>query len=143
MQKPRKVWPVAGVVVFAALQGCAGMEGQADCPLPSQKPMAVAELFFGRDIKDRTQVSDEDWASFVDAVVAKQFPIGFTILNGEGAWRDPSLGKTMNEPSKVLIVAAAPSAELNARLQTVADAYRKQFHQDSVGILTTQSCGAF
>jgi hypothetical protein len=105
--------------------------------------MLVAELYFGRGVKGGPPVSNADWDSFVDLVVAREFPDGFTVLDAEGGWRDSALNKTVREPSKVLIVAAAPSADLAAKLQAVSDAYRREFHQESVGIVITQSCGAF
>jgi hypothetical protein len=133
---------VLGALALATLQACAE-ERQTGCLLHSQKPMVVAELFFGRDAESRPSVGEAEWASFVDSVVARQFPEGFTILNGKGAWLDTFLGQTLYEPSKVLVIAASPSPSLGARLQAVADAYRRRFHQQSVGIVTTQACGAF
>jgi hypothetical protein len=105
--------------------------------------MLVAELLFGRDINAAAAVSDADWQSFVDTVVAKEFPGGFTILDADGAWRAAARGTIIHERSKVVIIAAAPTAETASRLQSLADAYRTWFGQDSVGIVTTQNCAAF
>lgn len=142
MQRTRWGNTVLGVLALATLQACAAGR-PADCLLVSQKPMVVAELFFGRETEGRSDVSEADWASFVDSVVAKQFPDGFTIMNGKGAWHDRWRDETRYEPSKVLVVAAPPSANLGAELQAVVDAYRRRFRQQSVGIVTTQACGAF
>ena len=143
MQKsPQGGW-ITGALLLIVLQGCAATQTPQACPVPSQKPMLVAELFFGREVKGGRPVSDADWNGFVDAVVARKFPDGFTVLDGVGAWRDPALGQTVHEHSKVLIVAATPSPDLAARLQAVSDAYRRAFRQQSVGIVTTESCGAF
>jgi len=103
--------------------------------------MVVAELFFGRETE--THADEADWAIFVDTVVAKYFPDGFTILNGKGGWRDAWLGQTLYESSRVLVIAAPPSANLGTRLQAIAEIYRRRFHQQSVGIVTSQACGAF
>ncbi len=114
MQRTRWGNTVLGVLALATLQACAAGR-PADCLLVSQKPMVVAELFFGRETEGRSDVSEADWASFVDSVVAKQFPDGFTIMNGKGAWHDRWRDETRYEPSKVLVVAAPPSANLGAR----------------------------
>ena len=105
--------------------------------------MVVAELFFGRDSEGRSDISEAEWASFVDSVVAKEFPEGFTVLNGKGAWLDRWLDVTRYESSKVLVIAAPPSTTLGPRLQAVAEIFRRRFHQQSVGIVTSQACGAF
>jgi len=44
------------------------------CLLPQQKPMLVAELFFGRNIAGRAPVSEAEWDDFVARVVTAEFP---------------------------------------------------------------------
>jgi Protein of unknown function (DUF3574) len=115
----------------------------ASCPLPSEQKMVEAELFFGRGIEGSSPVSDAQWSDFVAGVIAKNFPDGFTVTDGDGEWRDPKSLKVVHEPSKILLVAAKPSPELKGKLQTVIEAYRVRFHQQSVGIITRDVCAAF
>ena len=114
----------------------------AACPLPSEQRMVEAQLFFGRDVADATLVSDAQWSGFTAEVIAVAFPDGFTITDGDGAWRDPKSGKVVRERSKILLVAAKP-AGLKAKLETVIAAYKTRFHQQSVGIITREVCAAF
>jgi Protein of unknown function (DUF3574) len=97
---------------FLLLAGCA-VPGEAlppsACLLPAQKPMLVAELFFGRNIPGRAPVSEAEWADFVAQVITPNFPDGFTVFNGAlGQSRDPQSGAIVREPPKILLAAAYP-----------------------------------
>lgn len=105
--------------------------------------MLVAELFFGRTIRGRGTLSDAEWAAFAAQVVTPNFPDGFTAFDGEGQWRNPQTGQIGHEPAKVVLIAAMRSPGLAGRLSAVIDAYKTRFHQQSVGIITRDSCAAF
>jgi hypothetical protein len=105
--------------------------------------MLVAELFFGRAIKGREPLTDAEWAEFAAQTITPNFPDGFTVFDGEGQWRNPQTGQIAGTPTKILLVAAKPEPDLSRRLSAVIDAYKTQFHQQSVGIITRDSCAAF
>ncbi len=105
--------------------------------------MLVAELFFGRAIRGRAPLSDAEWAEFAAQVVTPNFPDGFTAFDGDGQWQHPATGRIAREPTKILLVAAKRTADLGARLSAVIDAYKTRFRQQSVGIITRDSCAAF
>jgi len=135
---------IAWLGVVCALAGCSlANKPQASCALPSQQPFATVELFFGRDIPGREPLTDAEWADFAARVVTQQFPDGFTVLDGDGQWLDQRTGRVVQEKSKILLAAADPDSDLAARINAVTNAYRKEFHQQSVGVLTSPSCGAF
>ena len=136
---------IAVALAAAGAAACATGDPAAGppCPLAQQRAMVVAQLFFGRAIAGRDPLTDAEWRSFVSDVVGAQFPDGFTAFDGEGQWRDPRTGAVAREPSKVLIIAAAPSPDLPARLDAVIDAYRTRFAQQSVGVMTATACAAF
>ena len=114
------------------------------CLLPAQKPMLVAELFFGRNIPGRAPVSEAEWADFVARVITPNFPDGFTVLDGAlGQSRDPQSGAIIREPPKILLAAAYPRPDLKDRIATTIEAYRTRYPQKSVGLLTRWECGAF
>jgi hypothetical protein len=46
-------------------------------------------------------------------------------------------------PTKILLVAAKRTPDLARSLSTVIDAYNTQFHQQSIGLITRDSCAAF
>ena len=105
--------------------------------------MLVAELFFGRNIPGRGPLTEAEWAEFAAQAITPNFPAGFTVMDGGGQWQNPATGKTSREPTKILLVAVARSPDLAARLSAVIDAYKARFHQQSVGIITRDSCAAF
>jgi len=105
--------------------------------------MLVAELFFGRDIAGRRPLGEAEWAAFVAEVVTPNFPDGFTVFDATGQWRNPATGMIAREPSKVLLVMAKRSPDLAARLAAVIAAYKSRFHQQSVGVVTRDSCAGF
>lgn len=113
------------------------------CPLPGESRYAVIELFFGRVIPGRGPVSDREWSDFVARAITPEFPDGFTVLDGAGQWLDQRTGSIVREQSKILWVAADPQSDLRKRVGSVIDAYRAQFHQASVGVLTGAACGMF
>ena len=106
--------------------------------------MLVAELFFGRDIAGRQIVSDAEWSDFVASVVTSQFPDGLTVFDGYGQWRNPANGTIGRSPHvKIVLIAVPRSAGLADRFAAVIDAYKTHFRQQSVGVITRDSCAAF
>jgi hypothetical protein len=132
------------VAWLSLLAGCAELPAPAySCPLPAERHMLVAELFFGRNIKGRQPLTDAEWAEFAAQTISPNFPEGFTAFDGEGQWRNPRTGQIAGGGTKILLVAAKPEPDLSRRLSAVIDAYKAQFHQQSVGIVTRDSCAAF
>jgi Protein of unknown function (DUF3574) len=131
------------------LAGCAGSPVPSAlavpyvCLLPAEKRMLVAELFFGRGMKGRAPVSDAEWADFAAQTVTPNFPDGFTAFDGEGRWRNPDTGQIVNAQTKILVVAVERTPGLAQRLSAVIDAYKQRFRQQSVGVITRDSCAAF
>jgi Protein of unknown function (DUF3574) len=105
--------------------------------------MFIAELFFGRGINGRWPLTDAEWAEFVAQTITPNFPDGFTVFDGEGQWRNPQTGQIAGGRTKILRVAAKREPDLAGRLSAVVDAYKTRFHQQSVGIITHESCAAF
>jgi hypothetical protein len=62
------------------------------------------------------------------------------VLDGYGQWRNPATGVIARDPTKILLVAAKRAPDLAGRLQAVIEAYKTRFHQQSVGIITRDSC---
>jgi hypothetical protein len=75
--------------------------------------------------------------------ITPNFPDGFTVLDGEGQWRNPETGQISGNRTKILLVAAPRTPDLAQRLSAVIDAYKARFHHQSVGIITRDSCAAF
>jgi hypothetical protein len=113
------------------------------CLLPAEQRMLVAELFFGRGIKGRGPLTEAEWTEFAAQTITPNFPDGFTVFDGEGQWRNPQTGQIAHDPTKILLVAAKRDPDLARRLSAVIDAYKSEFHQQSVGLITRDSCAAF
>jgi hypothetical protein len=139
-------------LLLSALVGCAAPPPEPAAPpppppyaclLPSEQRMLVAELFFGRRIRGRAPLSESEWAAFAAEIVTPNFPDGFTVFDGDGQWRNPATGMIARDPTKILLVAARRQPDLAARLAAVIEAYKARFHQQSVGVITRDSCAAF
>jgi len=133
-------------LVLLALVGCAALPEPPAfyaCLLPSEQRMLVAELFFGRDIPGRGSLNDAEWANFATRVVTPNFPEGFTVMDGDGQWQNPKTGEISRQRTKILLVAAKRSPDLSRRLSAVIEAYKARFRQQSVGIITRDSCASF
>jgi hypothetical protein len=134
----------AVVLSFTMLAGCAAPQPTPyTCLLSAEQRMLVAELFFGRNVKGRDPLSDAEWAEFAAQSITPNFPDGFTVFDGEGQWRNPQTGKIAGDRTKILLVAARREPDLAQRLSAVIDAYKARFHQQSVGVITRDSCASF
>jgi Protein of unknown function (DUF3574) len=139
--KATRIAASAGLILLTA---CAAPPAPVySCLLPAEQRMLVAELFFGRGINGRGPLTDAEWAEFAAQTVTPNFPDGFTVSDGEGQWRNPQTGHVAHDPTKILLVVVKREPDLARRLATVIDAYKSQFHQRSVGLITRDSCAAF
>lgn len=96
---------------------------------------SLSRIYCGRCIPTGGTVTDEALASFVSEVVSATFPAGFTVLNGNGGWKDHATGQTISEHTVVFEV--MHGAEQAAGVYSVARAYKARFCQDAVGVTTT------
>ena len=114
-------------------------------PRPPEPGLACRERSDsgGTDEADRQPLTDAEWAEFAAQTIAPKFPDGFTVFDEEGQWRNPQTGQIAHGRTKILLVAAKPEPDLSGRLSAVIDAYKAQFHQQSVGIVTSTACGQF
>jgi hypothetical protein len=137
---PHAVW---WTPAFAGVAGPQPAPFNPGCILPDQQQMVIAELFFARSIPRRAKLSEAEWHEFAAEIVTPNFPDGFTAYDAEGQWRNPATGAVAREPTKVLLVAAPPGPDLAPRLSAVIEAYKARFRQQSIGIITRESCAAF
>jgi hypothetical protein len=105
--------------------------------------MQVVHLFFGRTIPGRAPLTNREWTRFAAEVLTPNFPDGFTAYDADGQWLNDKLHKIVRERSKVVLVAVDPAADVAQHVATVSEAYRRQFHQISVGVISETSCAAF
>jgi hypothetical protein len=112
------------------------------CALP-QKPMVETQLMFGRNIGGRLGVSESRWTQFLQSEITPRFPAGVTVIDAAGQWRDAKSGRLVREPSKMVVIVTAQDADFQDKLGAVVAAYKRRFHQDSVGVVIRQACVSF
>jgi hypothetical protein len=138
----RRIGIIAALAVSSALLAC---NAQAQTPAchGAQNPREVAEMLFGRNIGERLGVSEAAWAKFVAREMTPRFPDGLTISDATGQWRDTKTGKVVREPSKRVEIVLPAAKDASARLDAIAAAYKKEFHQQAVAVVVRTACVAF
>jgi len=131
----------AAVVLALLVGGCANLLPAPRCPAGQQR-LRTAQLFFGRDVAGRPQVSEAQFRRFLDEVLTPRFPDGLTILDGGGQWKGAE-NRLIRESSKVVLIVLPHTPDANARLDAVRAAYRQRFGQDSVLLVTQAACVSF
>lgn len=107
---------------------------------PPLAPMLKVELYFGMSVDGHHAVSDREWARFLAQELTARFP-GLTVLDARGAWRKDQ--HEMREHSKLVIVVTKDGAVTHNQIAEVTEAYKRRFHQTSVGIVTQPVCAVF
>jgi Protein of unknown function (DUF3574) len=124
-----------------------GHSAGAQTPTPpchgTQQTKMVAELLFGRNIGRTVGVSESEWAGFVAREMAPRFPDGLTITDAVGERRDPDTNSTAEEPSKHVEIVLPGNPDDEARLDAVVAAYKREFRQQSVGVIVRPACVSF
>ena len=108
-----------------------------------QQPKLMAELTFGRDIGRHVGVSEAAWRRFLDREITPRFPDGLTVVSAFGQWRDRSTGRVVREPSKLVMIVLPGHPDDQARVESIVAAYKRQFQQQSVGVIVQPACAAF
>lgn len=140
--RPGWLWAALALVFLCASHGVARAQDAA-CPFPGQKPMLITQLFFGRSVPHRGPVTAGEWSRFLREHVTTLFPDGFTVYDGYGQWLNPKTQAISRDPTKVVVIATADSPEVRAKVAELSEAYKRLFHQESVGVLSVTECGAF
>ena len=88
-------------------------------------------------------MSETQFLNFLDREITPRFPDGLTVYDARGQYRDSERNRIVREPSKVVMIVLPGNPEDMARLNEIADAYKKRFRQQSVGIVLRQACVSF
>jgi len=110
----------------------------------------VSRIYCGRNIpkqhvhNDQSAiVRDASVAAFVEKVLAVMFPDGFTLLHGEGGWKDQASGLPVREKSLVIELMHGPDEGSRDDVLAVAREWKRWFSQDAVMVSTTEASVAF
>ncbi len=132
----------AGFVAGGLLQPPVGAQGFTvvmDCGAASATQLRTT-LYFGL-ARPKGAVTELEWQIFLRDEVTRRFPDGLTVWEAEGQWRTPA-GSIDHEQSKVLLLVHPDTAAARQAVQTVIEAYRKTFEQQSVLWESTRVCVA-
>ncbi len=97
----------------------------------------------GRAIGGRLGVSVSARSRFLAREITPRFPDGSSVVDASGQWRDRISGRTMREPSKLVIIVVPDEAAMHDRITAIVAAYKHKFRQQSVGVVTRPVCAAF
>lgn len=136
---------VSVVVIAFALSACAGVAApQAGAPACTVgEAMVETQLFFGLSKPKGGTVSARAWRAFVAREITPRFPEGFSVIDGAGYWRDGTTQRTISEKSKVVVRLHPPSAEADAAIGAIVEAYRREFEQEAVLRVDRPVCAQF
>jgi Protein of unknown function (DUF3574) len=130
--------------LIAGLGACTGPTRPGPtCAPGTGAPMALFTLYMGKSIQGRSGLADREWQSFLDRTVTVALPNGYTVLDASGAWMSPATRRTVQEATKVLMVALPDTPDSLAAVNRVRRDYQTEFHQQLVGMTTEQTCALF
>jgi hypothetical protein len=125
--------------VLLLLSAC----GTPRCQPGAGQTMQIFNLYFGRSVAGRAEVTDREWREFRDQVITPALPNGYTTLDGQGAWMNPRLRATISETSNILVVALPDAPDDLSIINRIRSAWQHRFHQYVVGMTIQTGCGSF
>ena len=108
-------------------------ETQEAAPSFLGERFARTELFFGSEKPDGSEVSNEEFTMFLNAVITPRFPDGLTLLVGRGQFLNAQ-GKLVQERSWLLILLYPMEAHQDSsmKIEEIRTLYKQCFQQESV-----------
>lgn len=97
------------------------------------------KVFFGLSKANGNAISRHTLDGYIRDKIVPAFPDGFTLIETTGYWYNKDLGATAYENGLQLTIVHPATPAFKARINAVAEQYRKQFHQYSVLISTTNA----
>ncbi len=113
----------------------------AQCQAPARAMQAI-ELMFGRSVDGRLVVGEREWVRFLAREITPRFPEGLSVVDAAGQYKTVD-GVIAHEPSKIVIIIAPEGVETQDRIAVIEAAYKKQFRQQKVVVVTRAVCASF
>jgi Protein of unknown function (DUF3574) len=127
------------LVLVLFLAGCGALRSKPD----AGTPMQIYTLYFGMSVKGRPPISAREWQHFRDQVITPALPDGYTVFDGQGAWRSPGSSRTISEATKVLQVAMPDMPESLATITRLRLAGQQRLFQSVIGMTVQNGRGSF
>lgn len=130
-------------VLSLVLAACVTSPPATVCAPGLGEPMLAYELFFGRTVPARADVTEGEWTAFIEDTVTPALPDGFTVFDARGAWHSTRAGRTIHQTSKVILVALPDTPASQEAVNRVRSAYKSRFNQQLVGMIVQPTCATF
>ena len=143
MSAALRVCLVLTAALWAGHGALAAEQATTACPFPGQKPLLAVHLFMGQSLPTGGTVTAAQWNDFLKKTVTPLFPEGLTVYSTYGQYQNPTTKVITREPSKDVFVDGVDTANLRSRVTKVVDTWKKQYKQQSVGVVTSTECMAF
>ncbi|WP_158929813.1 DUF3574 domain-containing protein [Acidisphaera sp. S103] len=131
---------ITAACLIASLGGCAA---QTNLSCGPASPMAIFTLYLGESIPGRDDLTDQEWRAFLDTIVTDNLPNGYTVFDANGGWMNPITHATVQEHTKVLLVALPEMPDSLAAINRIRTAYQTRYRQQLVGMTVEHACGVF
>ena len=110
-------------------------------PSPAAEPAVIGEHGVQQNLG--AGGSEVEWIDFVAREVTPRFPDGFTVVDAAGQWRDARRGSILHEGSKLIEIVLPGGSDDRVKIEAIAEAYKRRFEQQSVGLIINQACVRF
>jgi hypothetical protein len=139
---PRSLHVACALTALAALAPASvRAQGATPCQAPARSMQAI-ELMFGRSVDGRLVVREREWVRFLAREITPRFPEGLSVVDAAGQYKTVE-GAIAHEPSKIVIIIAPEGPETQDRIAVIESAYKKQFRQQKVVVVTRTVCASF
>lgn len=110
--------------------------------VPTAKPVTRTELFLGLRKPNGMEVNNAEFQRFLDREVTPRFPDGFTLLTGNGQFKN-TRGVILKERSHLLILLYPVAIDSSQKIEQIRKAYMTAFQQQSVLRADELACASF
>jgi len=121
-----------GVMVLAL--GLAAVACDIACgaePPAAPVELVKTEVYFGRDLPGGHKISRRAWADFMDKVITRHFPKGFTVYEAYGQMQHTN-GLIEKQSTWVVAVVHPKDPAIDRVVREIIDAFRAQFSMAQV-----------
>jgi hypothetical protein len=133
-------WAAVSMLVLFLVSLAASAQG------PAQKDWGAGwiktEIYFGRDLAGGHEIGRGEWDAFLDKVVTKRFPKGLTVCDAYGQMQHAD-GRIERQSTYVVIIVHPEDAASERAVSEIVGAFRKQFGNPQVMVLSSAVKGRF
>ena len=126
----KRIVVAAALLALAACTPPPSLQTAIACKVPL-KPALQVDLYFGRGAEGGREVSEAEWAGFLNEEVTPRFPDGLSVLDVRGQYRNPQ-GRLERERTKLVAIVVFDAPAHVSKVQAIVDSYSRRHGQNSV-----------